>query len=113
MITITVNKTKYQIKTDWEEITWSEACAVLDIEMPKDIQEKMKSESLEFVDWVTADGIHEYARAVAFALGDMPKKYLEMVTPADMLDIFCRYHLKLIADLIAKQRSRLPRQPTY
>lgn len=81
-------------------MTWSDACALVDIPRPKEVEDKIKEGVVDFTDWVASDGIHDYARDVAFLLGDIPREYIDMVTPQDMLYMFTKEHLKLITDLI-------------
>jgi hypothetical protein len=90
---------KKKIKTEWYEITWREAADVLAIDIPPDVKEKMKGEVVEYVDWLVADDVFDYARKIIGVLSDIPDK--QRVTPNDCLFYFMAYHVKIIADLLS------------
>ena len=100
MIRIKINKKSYDIKTEWHEMTWSEAVRVMDLPVPKNVQERMKDGPVEFADWLIMDNIL-YARDVLQILSDAPKEVMEYANPGDCLDIFMRYHLKFVTDMMS------------
>jgi hypothetical protein len=90
---------KKKIKTEWYEITWREAADLLAIEIPPDVREKMKGEVVEYVDWLIADGIFNYARKVIGVLSDIPDR--QTIRPEDCLYNYMIFHVRLIADLLS------------
>ena len=91
------DKTKeYQVKTEWSEVTWKDACDILAVPLPIKVEGE-----ITFEDWLLAENIHEYARDIVFILGYIPKRLIDKVRPGDMLDLFLRYHLKFVVDLLA------------
>jgi hypothetical protein len=87
---------QFQVKTEWSEVTWKDACDILAVPLPIKVENE-----ITFEQWITAENIHEYAREIVFILGYIPKRLIEQVNPADMLDLFLRYHLKFVVDLLS------------
>jgi hypothetical protein len=94
-----IGKKEYRIKTDWTEMTWSDADKALDVEIPSDVREKMKGEIVEYNDWLISDGVFDYGRKILGALSDIPDS--KRVSPQDCLFYFMYYHMKLIADMLS------------
>jgi hypothetical protein len=98
MLKISINKKSYKVKTDWDEITWNDAVRIIEREVPKNVQEKMKIGVVEFADWLIMDDIL-YARDVLMMLSDIPQDLKENINPPDCLYIFMKHHLRIVADL--------------
>ena len=87
---------EFQVKTEWSEVTWKDACDILAVPLPIKVDGE-----ITFSQWMEAENIHEYARDIVFILGYIPKRLIDKVTPGDMLELFVSYHLKFVVDLLA------------
>jgi hypothetical protein len=108
MIYFSVNKTKYKLKTTWDEITIQDAIALTEISLPETLQTKFKDGSLGLSDFMDLAGLDYVKKSVSHLAGIAPET-LNQTHAGDVLNLFTQVFPLIVDIYSATPRTYTPR----